>query len=1108
MQPEFWQDDLDRLAVLCATHHVRGELGRAALHPTTSELVDRYAHSQQWRTRGADLWPSFSGAPSYVNLHFERSIMWHGVPAWHELVNGPAPTRRACSPTPSGGPGPVPNGMPAPTRWYRSGGRGRSSSTTANGSCTVRPAARSKSTRHARGLHLSDALADWLLDNGLGSSMRTKEQPLEDDAVVELVRDPHTVTGVSDAGAHIQMFNGAGNPAFMLARYVRDTGVLSIEEMVHSVTGKHAGCFGLADRGVVEAGRPPTWSSSRSTSSGSDPTSGSTTSRAARGATPGDRAASGPRSSTACRPSSTVGPPAPGRAPSSPWARRLATTPEKSAGDPPLGLGRNARRSGLSQPQPVAGDPVGEPPSAAPGSGAPRRRRAPPRCAADRPEPPRRAPERPPTAGRPGSGAPGGRSTPSGRRALAGFSDGAWPVFSGRAGTGARRRAVEVLVGFLIAAVVTAALSPTVGNSSFSKAAVYLAVVAVTGAFLGALTAGVVAFFEILGLWYVFYAPDYSFGGRTADDVWGLALTAVTAVVIVVVVARLEQASRSARESERRLAGLLRIALALTSVRTRAELRQVLTDDFRTVTGASTVAVVEPAGDRTSWGLTVGYEGDLDPGWLGRVSAGSPGQRAMQTGEAVYLPTVDSLVQDWPHLGDVIRALGETARAALPLPFEESGRGAVTIGWRDAPQFDARDRELLEALAAMLASAIARLRRSERASEAGYAQVLEAMLDGVGVYRAIRDPVGEIMDFEVRFLNQRTDTGAARGAAYEGRSVRDLYPDADATGLFDAMVAVLGTGTPFVRDPFELGPAAGATARPVAISATRQDDETVVLVVRDVSERERAQRDRELAIAEAARRQAVVDELQRAFLPESLPEVESHGISARYVAAEPDAPVGGDWYDAFMTPAGALIVAVGDVAGHGVTASGLMSLVRSAIRAYANENWSPAEILDRADRLVGTVDGFATCWLASYDPASGAYTWATAGHPPPVVVAGAGTRLLTGAPDPPLGLVTSTRTDRRDTLEPGQALVAYSDGLVERRGEPLTDGFQRLVTVATGLAPGDDELPDRLIAGMPQGRRRARRPLRPRAATRLSPGAPRIRGRRCRWGVRGSGDPG
>jgi N-acyl-D-aspartate/D-glutamate deacylase len=106
-----------------------------------------------------------------------------------------------------------------------------------------------------RGVHLSDALADWLLTNGMGSSMRTVVQPLDADLIVRLLRDPHTVTAVSDAGAHLQMFNGAGVATYMLSHWVRDTGLLGIEEVVHSVTGKLAGYFGLHGRGTVEVGR-------------------------------------------------------------------------------------------------------------------------------------------------------------------------------------------------------------------------------------------------------------------------------------------------------------------------------------------------------------------------------------------------------------------------------------------------------------------------------------------------------------------------------------------------------------------------------------------------------------------------------------------------------------------------------------------------------------------------------------------------------------------------------------------------------------------------------------------------------------------------------------
>jgi N-acyl-D-aspartate/D-glutamate deacylase len=256
LQPEHWSDDFDRLAALCARHGVRANWAVLRCEARNhDERIERRAHAEEWRARGADMWATFSGAPSYVNLHFDRSIMWHGVLAWHELVNGPADAKAtslvspewrararadwdACTYTL------VPIRRPEALVLHHSE---RNLAHRTGGSLADEAA--------ARGTHLSDALADWLLENGLGSSLRTADQPMEEDAVVDLVRDPHTVTGVSDAGAHIQMFNGAGNPTYMLTRYVRDTGVLTVEETVHSFTGKHAECFGLRDRGVVAAGR-------------------------------------------------------------------------------------------------------------------------------------------------------------------------------------------------------------------------------------------------------------------------------------------------------------------------------------------------------------------------------------------------------------------------------------------------------------------------------------------------------------------------------------------------------------------------------------------------------------------------------------------------------------------------------------------------------------------------------------------------------------------------------------------------------------------------------------------------------------------------------------
>jgi N-acyl-D-aspartate/D-glutamate deacylase len=256
LQPEYWQQDFDRMVALCAPRGVRANWGalRCELQ-RADEFHERWTHNQEVNRAGARIAPLFSHAMSHTNLHFDRSIMWHGVLAWHELVNGPDaekvrllsdPAWRAraraewdaCTYTLA----PVSN----PQRFVLDHSeRGLPGET---GLGLIEYAA-------ARNMHLSDALADWLLKNGIGSSLRTSELPLDDALVCALIRDPLTVTGASDAGAHIQMFSGAGNATYLFTHFVRDTGLLSIEEAVHAVTGKHAKFFGLGDRGVLAPGR-------------------------------------------------------------------------------------------------------------------------------------------------------------------------------------------------------------------------------------------------------------------------------------------------------------------------------------------------------------------------------------------------------------------------------------------------------------------------------------------------------------------------------------------------------------------------------------------------------------------------------------------------------------------------------------------------------------------------------------------------------------------------------------------------------------------------------------------------------------------------------------
>jgi N-acyl-D-amino-acid deacylase len=255
LQPQFWRDDLERVARVLGAHGVRGNYpGLRPAEQYAEEFEQRLPVAEELLRRGVDLWPAFSAVPTYVNLHFDRSIMWHGVLAWHEMVNGPDAEKAA---------------LLADEAW-RARARAEWDACTYNLAPIHSPerlllehserglpmaAPSLAALAEATGAHPSDALADWLLEHGLRSSLRTAPIQLRDDWNVALLRDPRTLTSISDAGAHIQMFNGAGQATWMLGHYVRDTGLCSVEEIVHAVTGKIAAHFGLVDRGRVEVGR-------------------------------------------------------------------------------------------------------------------------------------------------------------------------------------------------------------------------------------------------------------------------------------------------------------------------------------------------------------------------------------------------------------------------------------------------------------------------------------------------------------------------------------------------------------------------------------------------------------------------------------------------------------------------------------------------------------------------------------------------------------------------------------------------------------------------------------------------------------------------------------
>ena len=238
-------------------------------------------------------------------------------------------------------------------------------------------------------------------------------------------------------------------------------------------------------------------------------------------------------------------------------------------------------------------------------------------------------------------------------------------------------------------------------------------------------------------------------------------------------------------------------------------------------------------------------------------------------------------------------------------------------------------------------------------------------------------------------------------------------------------------------------------------------------------ERQTAERSRQLA-----------EQLQRSMLSEPF-QPEHCRIAVRYLPATDAGQVGGDWYDAFEQADGAVNLVIGDVVGHDIGAAATMGQLRSLLRgiAVAGEP-GPAQVLDTLDAAIAQLGlhtyatvGIGRLERTAEEAARGAaqLRWASAGHPPPVVLDGRGGRI--DVPDVTGRLMlgvdrTSMRGETVVELPPGATVLMYTDGLVERPGIDLDAGVDRLDRLAAELVhlPLDelcDQLLDRLVDGHP-----------------------------------------
>ncbi|MFE7333315.1 SpoIIE family protein phosphatase [Streptomyces griseus] len=227
--------------------------------------------------------------------------------------------------------------------------------------------------------------------------------------------------------------------------------------------------------------------------------------------------------------------------------------------------------------------------------------------------------------------------------------------------------------------------------------------------------------------------------------------------------------------------------------------------------------------------------------------------------------------------------------------------------------------------------------------------------------------------------------------------------------------------------------------------------------------------------------------LQRQLLPHHLPPQSAVETAYRYLPADDVTGVGGDWFDVIPLSGTRVGLVVGDVVGHGLQAAATMGRLRTSVRAFAQLDMAPDELLTRLDDLVGQpaedrsdpyggavetydVTTGATCLYAVYDPVSRRCVMARAGHLPPAIVEPGGRVTFPDLPaGPPLGLGGLPFESMEIDLPVGSLLALFTDGLVEARDHDIGQGLDALGGVLGGGCASLEELCDRAVSELVPG---------------------------------------
>jgi serine phosphatase RsbU (regulator of sigma subunit) len=210
--------------------------------------------------------------------------------------------------------------------------------------------------------------------------------------------------------------------------------------------------------------------------------------------------------------------------------------------------------------------------------------------------------------------------------------------------------------------------------------------------------------------------------------------------------------------------------------------------------------------------------------------------------------------------------------------------------------------------------------------------------------------------------------------------------------------------------------------------------------------------------------------LQSSLLPGALPDVKDVKLAWRYLASNTGIEAGGDFYDVVQLREGVLWLMVGDVAGHDRHSAAMMGHLRSVARALIGQVRTPRGLIQALQRSWATLDfdRLATSIFCRLAPSSGELLVASAGHPAPLLLSDGGAEFLPVEPASPLGVRGPRIPQWAGTLEPGSALLLYTDGVMQARDLHVSvdEGMARLAGVAESCRPEPDTLCDRVLAAL------------------------------------------